>query len=93
MSTVTYKSGRFKRIWERTLSTREPVILKSKGRGDVAVLPADELSALLETAHLLRSPKNARRLLESLRNANAGKYAVTTLEKLRRQLGMDGTRN
>jgi PHD/YefM family antitoxin component YafN of YafNO toxin-antitoxin module len=36
---------------------------------NVAPLPAAELASLKETAHLLRSPKNARRLLTALRRA------------------------
>jgi antitoxin YefM len=39
--------------------------------GDVALLPASELAGLMETAHLLRSPNNARRLLTALRRAEA----------------------
>ena len=37
-----------------------------RGGDDLAVIAADELESLLETAHLLRSPKNAERLLTAL---------------------------
>jgi len=40
-----------------------------KGERKVALVPADELAGLIETAHLLRSPKNAQRLLTVLRRA------------------------
>ncbi|MGN6331980.1 MAG: type II toxin-antitoxin system Phd/YefM family antitoxin [Motilibacteraceae bacterium] len=41
-------------------------------RGDAVLISRDEYEALQETAHLLRAPKNARRLLESLDQARAG---------------------
>jgi len=44
----------------------EVVIVRRRGGRDVAIIPADELSSLMETAHLLSSPKNAERLLQSL---------------------------
>jgi antitoxin YefM len=95
MSTVTCKQAKAKleRLWDETISTREPVLVRRHGRPDLALLPADELAGLLETAHLLRSPRNARRLLESLRNVNRGKYSVMTLAELREQTGMNGTRH
>ncbi|PYY12447.1 MAG: prevent-host-death protein [Acidobacteria bacterium] len=45
------------------------VIVKHRGTKDVALLPAKDLSGLLETLHLLRSHKNARRLLTALNRA------------------------
>jgi len=41
-------------------------------RGDAVLMSRDDYDALQETAHLLRSPMNARRLLESLEQALAG---------------------
>jgi antitoxin YefM len=52
-------------------------------------MPAHELSSLLETAHLLRSPKNAQRLLAALRRAKTGKAQPRTMEQLRRELKIE----
>jgi antitoxin YefM len=52
------------------------------------MIPADELSGLLETAHLLRSPKNAERLLAALASAKSGKGKPQSLEALRRDAGL-----
>ena len=41
-------------------------------RGDAVLMSRAEYDALMETAHLLGSPKNARRLLESLEQARSG---------------------
>jgi len=42
------------------------IVIKRRSGKDVALIAADELSSLMETVHLLRSPKNARRLLDAL---------------------------
>jgi antitoxin YefM len=47
----------------------EVVIVRRKGAKDVALIPADELSAMMETLHLLRSPENAKRLLRAFRRS------------------------
>lgn len=44
---------------DRVTDDREVLLVKRRGARDVAILPADELAGLLESAHLLRSPKNA----------------------------------
>ena len=42
-------------------------------RGDAVLISRNEFEALEETAHLLRSPANAARLLESLAQAREGR--------------------
>ena len=59
---------------DQVTDDREVVFVRRRGARDVAILPADELSSLMETAHLLRSPKNARsdclRLFAGLEQGN-----------------------
>ncbi len=64
------------------------VVHRRKGR-DIALIPADELAGILETAHLLRSPANARRLLKALRRADSRQTASSTIEQLRRDVGLE----
>ena len=52
---------------DRVVDDREVVVVKRRGARDVAIIAADELAGLEETAYLLRSPANAKRLRESLR--------------------------
>jgi antitoxin YefM len=59
---------------------RNPVEITSKG-GDAVLLSLADYQALEETAHLLRSPANVRRLLESLDQARAGKVQTHTLDR------------
>jgi antitoxin YefM len=76
---------------DRVTDDREIVIIRRRGARDVAMVAADELSSLLETAYLLRSPKNAQRLFESLREVERGGGEVMTVEELRRSVGLDKT--
>ena len=48
----------------KVIEDQEVIIVHRKGSKDVALVPADELSGLRETGHLLRSLKNAQRLLK-----------------------------
>jgi antitoxin YefM len=68
---------------------REVVIINRRGHEDVALISAAELGSILETAHLLRSPANARRLLNALQRTLAGNTAPSSVEKLRRDLGLE----
>lgn len=56
-------------LCDEAISTREPIIIRRRDAGDVALIAADELRSLLETAHLLRSPRNAERLRMALARA------------------------
>jgi len=64
------------------------IVRRRKGR-DIALIPADELASILETAHLLSSPANARRLRNALRRADSRQTASSTIEQLRRDVGFD----
>ena len=68
------------------------VIVRRKGTKDVALVPAEELAGLLETAHLLRSPKNARRLLSALHRTAGKRLKPESLEKFRREMGLGSGR-
>ena len=77
---------------DRVVNDREVVIVRRKGDQRVAMVHADELSGLLETAHLLRSPRNAERLLKALRRADSVKKKPESLDKLRQEMGLARSR-
>ena len=56
---------------EQVNNDRTPIEITSK-RGDAVLMAVADYRALEETAHLLRSPANVRRLLESLEQARSG---------------------
>jgi len=74
---------------DRVTDDREVVIIRRRGARDVAMVPADEFSSLMETAYLLRSPKNAERLVQSLQEVEQGGGIVTTPDELHRSVGLD----
>lgn len=63
---------------EQVNDDRTPIQITSR-RGDAVLLSLADYEALEETAHLLRVPANARRLIESLQQAQAGQRDVHDL--------------
>jgi antitoxin YefM len=76
-------------IWDKVEDSQEPVIVERRGHQTMAILPAEELEGLRETAHLLRSPRNAARLLTALQRALRGQTRSIALDDLRAELGLD----
>ena len=66
--------------FEKVNEDRTPIEITSR-RGDAVLLSRADYDALEETAHLLRSPANARRLLESLQQALSGERAEHDLAR------------
>ena len=92
MSTVTtYTNARaiFAKLCDEVASTREPVIIQRRGTEDVALVSAAELSGIMETAHLFRSPKNAQRLLTALARAQTEEMNSTPIGEIRKELGFE----
>jgi antitoxin YefM len=73
-------------ILDQVVDRQETVIVRRRGQRDVALIPARELAGLMETAHLLRAPENARRLLAALNRAQQGKGKAATAAELRREI-------
>lgn len=74
----------------RVTDDREVVVVKRRNHPAVAMIAADELASLMETAHLLRSPANAERLLAALGRSRHGAPQVKkTVSVLRQELGLD----
>jgi antitoxin YefM len=88
-TTYTSLRERLASILDQVSNDQEVVIVRRRGAKDVALVPADELASLMETAYLLRPPANAKRLLAALRRAKQGKGRHETVEKLRREMGLD----
>lgn len=82
---VSYTEARERlaELWDRALDDREPIRLTRRGREPVVLIAADEYEGLLETAHLLRSPANAERLLAALARARSGVGTPQPLSDLR----------
>ena len=64
------------------------MIVSRRGSESIVMLPLEEWEGLQETAHLLRSPANARRLLTALNRLDSGKGDVLSLESLEMRVGL-----
>ena len=76
-------------IWNAVEDSRDVAVIQRRGHEDMALIPADELASLQETAYLLRSPQNAARLLAALTRARRGGAPAQNLAALRRELGLE----
>jgi antitoxin YefM len=74
MNAITYTAARanLARTMDRVCDDHEPIIITRNSDQSVVMLSLDDYSALEETAYLLRSPANARRLLESIAELEQG---------------------
>jgi antitoxin YefM len=87
-TTYTNARANLARLCDEVTKNREIIIINRRGSNDVALVSADELSSLMETAHLLRSPKNVERLLTALNRAKTKKLKPKTVDSLRKELGL-----
>lgn len=87
---VSYSHARdhLAEIWDEVEDKREAAVIQRRGHDDMALIPADELESLRETAYLLRSPANAARLLAALTRARRAQSAPQDLAVLRTELGL-----
>jgi antitoxin YefM len=84
-TTYTEARANLASLCDDVAENREVLIIHRRGARDVALVAADELESIIETAHLLRSPKNAERLLTALSRARSKRLKPQSLEKLRRE--------
>ena len=81
--TTSYTNARknLAELLDRVEQENSVALITRRGHKDIAILPAEELTALLESLHLLRSPRNAERLFaaleESLARDNLSDEAIT----------------
>lgn len=73
-------------LLDRAVNDRETIIITRRNGSRVALIVADELASLEETAYRLRSPANARRPLEALRESLADEAAPLDVAELRARL-------
>jgi antitoxin YefM len=91
MLKTTYTNARanFAGLCDEVTKNREIVIIGRRSGESVAMISADELESLVETAHLMRSPKNAQRILTALERALKREGDASRPDELRKELGLD----
>ncbi len=75
MDVLSYTRVRqnLKRVMDAVCQKKTPIIVSRRNASSVVVMSLDEYNAMEETLHLLRSSRNALRLLRSIANAKSGK--------------------
>ena len=74
MKAISYTNARsnLAKTMEKVCEDHDPVIITRRNESSVVMMSLEDYQALEETAYLLRSPKNARRLLESIAQLESG---------------------
>ena len=88
-TTYTRARAHLASLCDRVAETREPYIIERRNGENAALISEAELDSLLATAHLLRSPRNAHRLASALERALGDEPLPSSLEDLRRDLGLE----
>ena len=83
MKVISYTSVRsnLAKTMERICDDHEPVVITRKNERSVVMLSLEDYEALEETAYLLRSPKNMRRLIEAIAQLEDGEGSARDLSE------------
>jgi len=89
-TTYTQARANLAGLCDEAADNREIVIIRRRKGGNVALISADELESLVESVHLLRSPRNAERLLAALERALKNQGEPASIVSLRDEVGFAG---
>jgi len=70
-------------------SPHQIYIINRRDGENVALISESDLTSLVETVYLFRSPTNARRLLDAIEESKTGKIKPQTIEELEQELGIE----
>jgi antitoxin YefM len=75
MRSISYTAARsnLAKTMEKVCDDHNPIAITRKGEGSVVMISMEDYQALEETAYLLRSPKNTRRLIAAIADLEQGK--------------------
>ena len=85
----TYARQHLASLLDQAEDRQEPVVISRRNHEDMVLMPAGEFRAVEETAHLLRSPENVRRLLRALQRALDGVVEPQSIGDLRSELDLE----
>jgi antitoxin YefM len=87
-TTYTQARANLAKLCDKVSLDQEIAIINRRNAEPVALISASELSGLIETAHLLRSPRNAERLLTALDRIKDRNIKPQSIDELRQEVGL-----
>jgi antitoxin YefM len=84
MNAISYSAARanLAETIDKVCDDHNPVIITKKRSASVVMMSLEDYEAMEETAYLLRNPANAKRLLQSMEEADKGNLIHKTIEEL-----------
>lgn len=75
MKTMSYTESRkrYAEVLDGVVDDREEVVITRAGHEPVVIVSLEDYESLRETAYLMRSPANARRLIDAMERLEAGR--------------------
>lgn len=89
-TTYTQARKELAKLMDEAASNNEVVVISRRNKEDVALISKAELNSIIETAHLLRSPKNAERLLKAMARIKKQSPKPKSIDKLKKEMGIAG---
>ena len=80
--------GHLKDHLDKVCEQHTPLLVKRRGGEDVVIVSREDYASMEETAYLLRSPANAKRLLAAVKHPKKQRKAFTSLKALRDEIGV-----
>ena len=90
ITTPTDARNGFFKLLEEVAENNQVFIINRRDGENVALISESDLTSLVETVYLLRSPANGSRLLNAIAESRSGKIQPQTLAELKQELGIDG---
>jgi antitoxin YefM len=83
MDAITYTTARAKlaATMDKVCENHEPIVITRNSQQSVVMMSLEDYKALEETSYLLRSPKNARRLLDAISDLSTDRGKARKLVK------------
>lgn len=90
---ITYSQARanLATLLDQVYDEKKIMVIKRSNQKNVALIAEEELSSLLESVYLLRSPENAKRLFNALEWVASGTGVSQTLEELKEEIGFESS--
>ena len=79
----------FFNVLDQVVENHQVYIINRREGENVALIAESDLLSLVETVYLLRSPANARRLMDAIEESKTGNIEPQTITELQQELGID----